>query len=131
MRVALIRDGLVENVIEAPDGWEAPSDLVMVPTDTAGPGWSYDAGVFVPPVESVTPEPVLPSMTYKADIWRRASDAEAETIVAVLGQQTVRKQRLFNDATVLSHADPEFAELRAGFIAAFGEARASELLAPS
>lgn len=70
-------------------------------------------------------------ITYKADIWRRATDEEAETIVAVLAQQPTRKQRLFNDATVLSHADPEFAELTAGFVVAFGQDRADELLAPS
>lgn len=76
--------------------------------------------------------PEIPSaITYKADIWRRATDGEAETIVAVLGQQSIRKQRLFNDATVLNHADPEFAELKAGFVQAFGPARADELLAPS
>lgn len=69
--------------------------------------------------------------TYKADIWRRATDAEAETIVAVLAQQSIRKQRLFNDATVLDHADPGFIELKAGFVQAFGQQRANELLAPS
>lgn len=69
--------------------------------------------------------------TYKADIWRRATDAEAETIVAILSQQTIRKQRLFNDATVIDHADPEFAGLREGFVQAFGAGRADELLAPS
>jgi hypothetical protein len=77
------------------------------------------------------PVPPSPSITYKADIWRRATDAEAATIVAVLGQQSLRKQRLFNDATVLGHADPEFTELKAGFIQAFGAARADQLLAAS
>lgn len=70
-------------------------------------------------------------ITYKADLWRRATDAEAETIVAVLSQQPIRKQRLFNDADHLDHADPEFAELKARFVQVFGQERADELLAPS
>lgn len=85
-----------------------------------------EVGAYEPP-EVIVP----PAKTYKADIWRRATDAEAETIVAVLSQQSVRKQRLFNDATILDHADPEFTELKAGFVQAFGQARADELLAPS
>lgn len=77
------------------------------------------------------PPPAPPQRTDKADIWRRVTDAEAETIVAVLGQQTVRKQRLFNDAQYIDHSDELYAELLAGFVTAFGDARAAEILAPS
>lgn len=81
--------------------------------------------------DAFVPAPTAPAKTYKADIWRRASDTEAETIVAILAQQPVRKQRLFNDATVLDHADPDFSDLKAGFVAVFGQDRADELLAAS
>ncbi|MCP1558397.1 UNVERIFIED_ORG: hypothetical protein M2438_002481 [Methylobacterium sp. SuP10 SLI 274] len=70
-------------------------------------------------------------IVFKKDIWVRATDAEADTIETVLSQQTTRKQRIFNEATYLDHADPFFAELKAGFIEAFGEERAGELLAES
>ena len=77
-------------------------------------------------------QPVLPPVRiYKADLWRRATDAEAVTIDQALADQPVRLRRLFDDATFLDPTDPEFAAFRAGFIAAFGEARAAELLAPS
>lgn len=94
------------------------------------PGLWAEMLAAVEPSAYVAPVPP-PAKTYKADVWRRATDAEAETIAAVLSQQTVRKQRLFNDADYLNHADPEFVELKAGFVQVFGQARADELLAPS
>ncbi|MGC5777568.1 hypothetical protein J4O73_02385 [Methylobacterium sp. NFXW15] len=77
------------------------------------------------------PAPVVPVITYKKDIWVRATDAEADTIEQVLAQQTTRKQNIFRDATYLDHAEPLFAELMAGFVVAFGEVRAGQLLAGS
>ncbi|TXM68213.1 hypothetical protein FV229_08410 [Methylobacterium sp. WL120] len=67
----------------------------------------------------------------KADIWRRATDEEADTILYILSQQTTRKRRIFNDATYIDHTDSMFAEMLQALTAAFGEARAVELLAPS
>jgi hypothetical protein len=80
---------------------------------------------------AVAPIVVAPVITLKADIWRRVTDSEAETIIRVLGQQSPRKQRLFADAQNLDHADENFAELYAGFVAAFGKERADVILAPS
>lgn len=77
------------------------------------------------------PAPVVPVIVFKKDIWVRATDAEADTIETVLAQQTTRKQRIFNEATYLDHSDPFFAELKTGFVEAFGEERAGELLAGS
>lgn len=70
-------------------------------------------------------------VTYKADIWRRATDVEAETIQLSLDSQPVRKRNLFRDAVYLAHNDAEFVELKAGFESAFGVSRAAELLAVS
>jgi hypothetical protein len=72
-----------------------------------------------------------PARTYKADVWRRATDAEADVIIAALAQQTRRQQRIFNDAQYLDQSDPMFATLKAQFVGAFGQARADQLLAPS
>lgn len=77
------------------------------------------------------PAPPLDLRTAKADIWRRATDAEADTILAGLDALPPRKRQIYNDATYLDHSDPLFDELADGFIQAFGEVRASELLAVS
>lgn len=62
MRTAVIDGTQVVNVIEADPGFELPGFL-LVPTDTAGPGWSYDpvSGEFSPPPPQ--PEPVPQSCT--------------------------------------------------------------------
>lgn len=62
MRTAVIDGTQVVNVIEAESGFELPGFL-LVPTDTAGPGWSYDpvSGEFSPPPPQ--PEPVPQSCT--------------------------------------------------------------------
>lgn len=72
-----------------------------------------------------------PSRTYKADVWRRATDAEAATIDAQINAQPIKLRNMFRDCDHLSHEDPYFTGLKAGFVAAFGQARADELLAPS
>lgn len=103
-------------------GWEGEK-----PHNTFGlKVFDPEAGTF-----SDIPVPVQPVVTYKKDIWLRATDEEAETIEQVLSQQTTRKQRIFNEATYLDHADPLFAELLAGFVTAFGTERAGQLLAGS
>lgn len=57
MRYAIIDGTDVVNVIEAEPGFELPGFL-LVPTETAGPGWTYDpvSGEFSPPPPQ--PEPV-------------------------------------------------------------------------
>lgn len=58
MRNAIIKDGSVINVIELAPGtaWSVPPGMSVVPSDDAGIGWSYAAGVFSPP----DPLPVAP-----------------------------------------------------------------------
>lgn len=60
MRTAVIDGTQVVNVIEAQPGFELPGFL-LVPTDTAGPGWSYVEGEFVPP--PAPPQPVPQSVS--------------------------------------------------------------------
>ena len=73
--------------------------------------------------------PPVPALTFKKDIWVRATDEEAETIEQVLSQQSPRKQRIYAEAQYLDHADPLYGELYAGFVQAFGKERADHLLA--
>ena len=69
--------------------------------------------------------------TFKSDILRRATVYEAELIELALTASSEKYRELFRDVVYLDHSDPRFAVLRNGFIDAFGEARADELLAPS
>jgi len=52
MRIALVRGGVVENVILA-DADYAPEDgFLAVPADMCGPGWLYEGENFHPPKET-------------------------------------------------------------------------------
>lgn len=86
-----------------------------------------------PPLEP--PPPVEPSRVltriYKADIWRRATDAEAVTIDGALQVQPVRMRRLWDDAQWLETTDELYPVLEAAFVTAFGAQRAAELLEPT
>lgn len=61
-RVALIRDGLVVNVIEADAEFAAGLGYdAAIETDAAGPGWTWDGDAFAAPVVE-TPAPTLESL---------------------------------------------------------------------
>lgn len=80
------------------------------------------------------PDPVpvpMPIRTLKSDIWRRCTDEEAEACDEALAAAPVRMRRLWNDSTIVEHESPEFALVRDFMVAAFGETRANEILAPS
>ena len=79
-----------------------------------------------------------PPATSKADIWRRATDAEAEAIDVLLrdpppdlGMSPVKLRRLWDDATSIDHTDPLFETILAIAVQHFGEERADALLKPS
>lgn len=57
MRYAIIEGGIVANVIEAEPGFILPG-AVLVASDVAGPGWTYDGLAFYPPVPPPAPVPV-------------------------------------------------------------------------
>lgn len=51
MRIAIIRDGVVLNVIIADENFVADDGYDAIETDIAGPNWTFDGSVFSPPVE--------------------------------------------------------------------------------
>jgi hypothetical protein len=55
MRYAIIDSGKVVNTIEAPVGWTDPAGRVLVATDAASKGDSYDGTSFTPAVKVVVP----------------------------------------------------------------------------
>lgn len=75
------------------------------------------------------PPPPPPRRIAKADIWRRATDAEAVTLDALLSAQPVRLRRMWADAQFLSTDDGLFPTVQAALVQAFGASRAAELLA--
>lgn len=89
----------------------------------------YANGFFSKPPPVGTENPAL--RTYKSDVWRRCTDAEAQALDAALAAATAKLRRLWDDCTILEHEAPEWSLLVAGVAAAVGEERAAEILAPS
>ena len=58
MRYALIQNGVVTNVIEAPEGWQPPQGVRAVPSDTAGIGDTYADGEFTPQPQPAHTAPI-------------------------------------------------------------------------
>lgn len=96
--------------VEAPDDLEAAlkADHPTAPLPSAGP-----------------------VITYKADIYRRCTDAEADAIEMALAAAPVRQRRLFESAMYLDHSDEAFAFIQEALVGMFGQKRADELLAAS
>ena len=57
MRYALVKNGVVEDVIEADGTMQVPADTTAIATAEAGPGWTYTNGVFSPPVPPLNSVP--------------------------------------------------------------------------
>lgn len=73
----------------------------------------------------------VPFEVDKDRIWRRATDAEAEQMDALLRSQPVRIRRIYDGVSVIRSDGELYGVLRQGLIALFGEGRADELLASS
>lgn len=63
MRIAIIINGVVDNVIEADPSFSPEDGAEAVPSETAGPGWSYDGANFFPLVAT-------DSVPDEIDMWR-------------------------------------------------------------
>lgn len=72
-----------------------------------------------------------PTVTYKADIYRRCTDAEADAIEMALAAATTRRRRLFEESQYLDRSDEAFGLMHEAMVGMFGAERTSELLAPS
>ncbi|ONG56962.1 hypothetical protein BKE38_05045 [Pseudoroseomonas deserti] len=85
-------------------------------------------------------QPAPPGVTYKADIWRRTTDAEADVLDAVIDQVSARLRRYYEGAAYLDPRDADFPMLRDAMAAALAQlmgsaaaanARTAQILAPS
>lgn len=78
-----------------------------------------------------TVQPTPPAPTVWGDVFRRMTDAEADTFDTLVKTKTKRFQWLVQKTQYIDRNDPLFTTLDAAFAAAFGRTRADELLAPS
>lgn len=109
--------------------WAPPAGVAMV-RDPGGVsvGFLKQGGKFVAPTGQATPEPFT---VYKADIWRRCTDAEADKLDTAIRAQPVRLRRLFDDATNLRSDDELFGQISGAVVQMIGAERAAVVLAPS
>lgn len=70
MRLALVQDGIVVNVVEADEGFSPDNGLLAIPSAEAGPGWRYDGKTLAPPHEKLT-TPKCVSMFQAREAMRR------------------------------------------------------------
>lgn len=129
---ALIIEGRVWELFSANPHLSEDSDVRDVSSwPEIKAGWVVEANGFAPPAAAPPAPPAGPVVTFKADIYRRCTDEEAEAIEMALAAAPVRQRRLFESAQFLEHTAPEFATMREAIAGMFGGARADELLAAS
>lgn len=130
-RYARMEGDTVIEVFDFKPVLHASLEVVEVPIEV-DPNWSRDSDGFHPPAPPVIEStPAGPVITYKADIYRRCTDDEADAIEMALAAAPVRQRRLFESALHLDHSDDAFAFAQEALVGMFGEKRASELLAAS
>ncbi len=135
MRIALIRNGIVENVIEADMDFAQTLgfDAAVEDTDTAvGIGWGYMNGAFVappaPPVE--TPAPVT-NMS-RLDFLKRFTSDERIAIRASTDPVILDAQEMLGLAEFIDVSDPYTVQY-VNYLASNGfitQDRVAQILAP-
>ncbi|SFJ67664.1 hypothetical protein [Methylobacterium brachiatum] len=77
------------------------------------------------------PHPVEVVILYRADLYRRCTDDEADAIDAALAKQPTRIRRIFESAVTFRSDDEMWSLLHDAAVGLFGDERAVELLAAS
>lgn len=117
----------IDDMAGAPPGWVFASR----PTVPAGKIARWLGGWSIEDPRAAPPTPPAPVITFKADLWRRATPEEAQVMSADLQDADAQLRELYLAVQYLDHTAPEFGVLRSSLVARFGEKRADELLAPS
>jgi len=89
------------------------------------------AGQHMGAVTDADPAPPLTAVHSKARMFAAMTDAEYAVFAAALAQQSLRVRAIFENAAELLADDPLFAQLAAAMAAAYGAARAAEILTAS
>ena len=100
MRMALIRNGVVENVIEADADFAIGDGALVAPAQDAGPGWTFDGAAFAPPAET-PPTPRAVSMFQAREALRRTTAAIGGNLLDAVNAYVEAHQR---DAPTLALA---------------------------
>lgn len=107
------------------------NEIEATPEQYADPTAWILKGKKLVPAQPLPVAPTRPVITYKADLYRRCTDAEADAIEIALAGAPVRQRRLFESAQYLDHSDPIFATMHEALVGMFGAERADVLLAAS
>lgn len=91
--------------------------------------WEAQGNTIEPYQPEAEPEPV--TIVYPADLWRRVTNDEADVIAEAMQEQPLRLRKIFETAQVYRSDDELWPLLYGMAVQLFGEARASEILAPS
>lgn len=131
MRMAQIDENNICVVLSSPLAdipENLPANIILVGDDEEVLSRRYESGQWIEVPQE--PHPTTYN-TSKADIYRRCTDEEAEALHAALLSAPIRLQGIFSGATMINTGDDYYPALRAGIVAALGETRADEVLAPS
>lgn len=77
------------------------------------------------------PDTTKPVVIYWADIFRKMTDAEADTWDTVVKSQPKRKQWIITKSLHIQTDDALYPELYGAMVQAYGEVRTLQLLAPN
>lgn len=119
----------IEDADGCPPGWVRSEPPAPAPPNKVAQ-WRVDGWVFVTLADLPAP-PMGVVTTFKADLWRRATLAEAAIMSADLQDADAQLRELYLAVQFLDHAAPEFPVLRGALLARFTPERVDELLAPS
>lgn len=95
MRIAIIHNGVVENLIEADADYDPGKGVLAVATDTAGPGWSYDGKNFQAPAPTPPPVPTSVTAFQVREVLRLTLMPDGMTVLAAV-EAFVEERRLSN-----------------------------------
>lgn len=107
MNYALVKDGIVENVVI----WDGEDDLfdgfetVSIDGLEVGIGWTYDGKVFTAPVEPPQPEPTYDELVQQAELQKQILISQANEYIdskqwpskLALGRLSDADKLLFNE----------------------------------
>jgi len=118
-----MQKGIVQRII--------PNGMVAVELESGGKTMarnSHNVSISEGSIVHVDNREIVQLVTYKADIWRRATEEEVEQIVTALDQQSLKNQMIFKDALFIDHLSDEFELVEQVLNGVVGEDRARELL---
>ena len=72
----------------------------------------------------------LPYIIYKTTLWRRLTDAEAETVMAAKGAQPAKFRGIWDDALTIQSDSEFFGALKSFLSSVLAAKRANEILQP-